>query len=122
MNQAHVILASSSEPMAHIGELSTFPSVLAFFRHYRMPIPKSGEWRLAEPKLGEIVGVPNSRGKLIATNGIECFIVREDDSLFRGHLDWFKADKQEKQLSRKPRLVNVEKESTLDWLWQELSA
>lgn len=73
--------------------IQPYPTVWDFFSAHGLPAYR-GDWRLTEYQTGEIKGIPTSRGWLTATNGIECFIKRDDGSLFRGHLDWFMADKE----------------------------
>ena len=53
---------------------------------------KGEAWRLVPAEVGEINGVPNSRGMLVATNGILCIIYRSDKSLFIGHKEWWMDD------------------------------
>ncbi len=51
-----------------------------------------GDWRMVERKVGQIVGLPESRGVLVCTNGIQCFIEQADGRLYLGHYDWFQPD------------------------------
>lgn len=71
-----------------------FPSMAAFAAEYNLTGKVVG-WRLTDVLLGAIEGIPNSRGFLVATNGNLCYILRSDNSLFQGHMDWFKVDKQD---------------------------
>ena len=68
-----------------------YSTVYAFFAAHNLPAYR-GDWRLTEHVLGEIQGLPGSRGHLAITNGIECMIVMLDGRLFRGHLNWFVPD------------------------------
>lgn len=54
-----------------------------------------GDWRWTKRILGEINGLPMSRGVLVATNGIICLIEQGGDSHFEGHLQWFVPDESE---------------------------
>jgi hypothetical protein len=67
-----------------------FSDVLVLADHFKTTLPKDDKypWRLTERIVGEINGIPTSRGVLVATNGIECFI-EQGEKLFRGHLLWF---------------------------------
>lgn len=56
---------------------------------------KNSHWRLTERLVGEIVGLPNSRGILTATDGIQCYIEREGTFPFHGHVQWFVPDNGE---------------------------
>lgn len=67
--------------------------VLQFFASYNMTIPRTQTfWRMTEKVVGEINGLANSRGVIAVTDGLSCFIVRGDNSLFQGHAMWFVPD------------------------------
>lgn len=67
--------------------------VLLFFSKHDMPVPKTDTfWRMTDRVLGEISGVPSSRGLIQVTDGMVCWIERSDESLFRGHASWFEPD------------------------------
>ena len=71
-----------------------FQSVDDFKRTFKSSLPKPYDWRLIEPMVGEINGIPTSRGIAIATNGIIVAIMQNDGVVF-GHLDWFVKDKEQ---------------------------
>lgn len=77
-------ISSIPHPYREVGE---------FFAANAMPIPR-GDWRLTPYVQGAIHGLPSSRGWLVATDGIICFIRRSDDSLFCGHIAFFVTDKE----------------------------
>ena len=78
--------------------LYPFSSVSQLCEHFRIPQSRlAGGWRLTEPFYGEINGLPSSRGQLLATDGIICLIHTGGNSLFRGHIEFFIADKPEEQ-------------------------
>ena len=70
-----------------------FSDVLVLAENFKTTLPKDDKypWRLTKRIVGEINGIPTSRGVLVATNGIECFI-EQGKNLFRGHLQWFLPD------------------------------
>ena len=68
-----------------------FSSVDDFKKAYKTNLPKPYDWRLIEPMVGEINGIPTSRGIAVATNGILVAIMQNDGIVF-GHLDWFVKD------------------------------
>lgn len=70
---------------------NVFTSIVQLFHHYGICRRDMHNWRLIkEPPAGEIHGLPDSHGLLIATNGMLCFIQREGcKELFCGHLDYF---------------------------------
>lgn len=73
-----------------------YASVYHFKSAHGVTWPASEVWRLTDRLVGEINGVPNSRGVLTATNGILCYVEQEQDGrivLFLGHVGWFVADK-----------------------------
>lgn len=71
-----------------------FTSFSSFCEHFSIPRPRSlaDQWRLTPRLLGQIQAIPQSRGILTATNGIDCYIVCGDQTLFKGHIGWFVPD------------------------------
>lgn len=59
----------------------------------------SPPWKMTKRTVGEIVGIPGSRGILVATNGIDCYIERLGNDLFYGHLAWFVQEKPDPEIS-----------------------
>ena len=60
---------------------------------FNVVLPKPHDWRLLNPAIvGEINGLPRSRGVAIATNGILVAIKQNEDQLFIGHLEYFVPD------------------------------
>lgn len=49
-------------------------------------------WRLTDYDLGAIRGLPMSRGRVAATDGIMCIIVRERLHPYIGHYNWFEVE------------------------------
>lgn len=74
-----------------------------FCTKYNLPLTRKGDWRATEQKVGEIQGLPNSRGRIACTNGIDCYIIREDESIFHGHIAHFILEEVENEISAKPR-------------------
>jgi hypothetical protein len=73
----------------------TYTSIYAFQRAHGITWPATEAWRLTERVLGEIVGLPGSRGILTATNGILCYIEQESFGrveTYLGHIQWFLPD------------------------------
>ncbi len=73
---------------------------MEFFARYRLPLPRHGHWRLPGddlPAYGYIHGLPHSQGTLAVTNGVLCYIIRADDSLFVGHLEWWTGLRSERE-------------------------
>lgn len=54
-------------------------------------LPEKG-WRYILPARGQIVGLPESRGTIRATNGILCAIEQQGGRVYIGHADWFVVD------------------------------
>ena len=50
-------------------------------------------WRLVDVRIGELNGLPTSRGRLVATDGMQCVILN-DTTFFIGHIAWFNVDKE----------------------------
>jgi len=51
-------------------------------------------WRLVEYKLGHIHGLPLSRGRICASDGISCIIITPN-GFYIGHHAWFVIEKEE---------------------------
>ncbi len=73
----------------------SYQDVSHFCSCHAMPIPKLGDWRLVEQEVGQINGLPQSRGTVIVTDGIMCMIERLDGSLYVGHYTAWVADPKE---------------------------
>lgn len=70
-----------------------YNSVSQMLASLRLPESKLYQGRrLTDPEIGEIEGLPHSRGQLLATDGIRCIILRGDNSVFFGHIHWWIAD------------------------------
>lgn len=67
--------------------------------HGNIILPRPYDWRLViEPCVGEINGLPITRGVCVATNGISVAILQhegERDKVTFGHYDWFIADDEQ---------------------------
>lgn len=90
--------------------------VTAVLEAYKLSLPplKRGApaWKVpSEPCYGKINALDNINGKLVLTNGIKAFIVREDGRWYDVHLDWFVPDNietlPEEFRFRKPRKERV---------------
>jgi hypothetical protein len=71
--------------------------LIAFMRKHRITIPHAefDSWRIVLPQdqlLGAIAGLPESYGRLRATNGILCYIERGENAPYLGHLQHFEPD------------------------------
>jgi hypothetical protein len=72
-----------------------YSSIVNFQTVHRLTLPKNEVWRLTEPRTGEINGLPESRGTVVATNGILCYILQGNNHLYLGHFEWFITDNRE---------------------------
>lgn len=76
-------------PAMHV-VLPEFRSIPALFSHYGINKKKAGDWRICMPVQGQIKGLPNTHGTLLATDGILCLIkTAQSPTPFEGHLEWF---------------------------------
>lgn len=84
-----------------------FNNVYDLFSQYGIIRRDAKEWRLVVPTEGQIYGLDNTHGTLLATNGMLCFIWRaqEPETLFEGHLDYFVAWKP--KYDAPPRTVKI---------------
>jgi hypothetical protein len=72
----------------------------ASFQHFqakhRITHPPKETWRLTQyGYIGEINGIPGSRGILVATDGTLCYITQGEQAPFLGHIQFFKPDEVE---------------------------
>ena len=58
---------------------------------------RMSDWRLCEPRVGKLTGLPNCRGTLVATDGIIALVERLDGVAFFVHLEWFNLDRKERE-------------------------
>lgn len=99
------LLPSRGEVSANGADHNRLPAdVTAVLERYALTLPKSSlkkgapEWRVPKRSCyGEVNGLPNLRGKLILTNGIIAYIVREDGKWADVHFDWFIPDEEDKE-------------------------
>jgi hypothetical protein len=78
-----------------------YRSIWEFKRIHGLCWPTKEEWRLLKPKLGSIEALPRTRGVVVATNGILCYIELENGTLFLGHLEHFNIEKTEREFKSK---------------------
>lgn len=72
-----------------------FRSVSHLCEALRLPQSRLGlGWRLVDAAQGQIIALPLSRGRVVATDGVMCVIQTEDNRLYFGHWEWFEADRQ----------------------------
>ncbi len=100
-------------------------------------IPQSefSQWRMVEPRQGHIIGIPNSRGTIRATNGILCYIdvdssqqaqepletwERHVVTPFLGHYEWWQPDRRQSKSGGRFYQEKAKKLSTLKQLFEEL--
>lgn len=87
-----------------------YSTIDEFFLVNRLTHPSKEEWRLTTPLMGEINGLPGSRGWLVATNGILCYVQQLTGTFFLGHLAFFLTDKAEAvELDDETKNVRVRK-------------
>lgn len=59
-------------------------------------VSKGTHWHVVNPpRKGQINGIPDSYGMLVATDGVLCVIDRINLPAFYGHVQWFVEDKEE---------------------------
>lgn len=76
------------------------PTVAAVLARFSFALPKEKKgaprWRVPKGECwGEVEGLPSLRGKVVLTNGIIAFLVRQDGHWTNIHWDWFLVDKEE---------------------------
>lgn len=89
----------------------------SFCREYNLPLTRKGEWRAVKAIRGEINGLPGSRGVIRATDGIECYIVREDNTLFHGHVASFIPDEDESEFAASAKTSHPKRERLFEGLF-----
>ena len=69
-------------------------AVVGWCNKHDINIPNILAWRWLDGILGEINGLPSSRGRAMVTDGVIVFI-ETADGIYRGHMGFFKADGNE---------------------------
>jgi hypothetical protein len=71
-----------------------YTSLDQLVRLHRLVLPSPRDtWRLVkDPVVGQITGLPDLRGRTIATNGILVIMENEVGRITMGHLEWFEPD------------------------------
>lgn len=97
-----------AEPVTRVGipdnynhHVNPFTNKYELFKFFGITKKDADNWRLVEPVTGEIHGLPNSHGTLLATNGMLCIISADytnRSATFEGHLDYFIADRGEREI------------------------
>jgi hypothetical protein len=84
------------EALADLKERSFIPqpfrNIDELWRELDIAAPKPtkhGYWRLTNCITGSIIGIDSFCGRLVATDGVICCIIRADGSYCMGHLDYF---------------------------------
>lgn len=97
-----------------------YRSLQDFMSAQELTLPRNEDWRLCERHVGQVLGLPGSRGVLTATNGVLCYIEQADGRLFLGHLNWFVNDRGERAYfdnksiqMRQPKVGRVSKFDSL---------
>lgn len=72
--------------------MNRYTSFSHFARTHGITHPAKEEWRLTTCLKGELRGLPGTRGTLVATNGMLCYVELTNDMLFLGHIDNFIVD------------------------------
>jgi hypothetical protein len=91
-------ITSKEFNMAKIILTPHFRSIAELKEHFATVLPRPHDWRLMEPIVGQIHGIPTSHGVAIATNGILVAIEQQGRYLFIGHVATFVPDEQETQV------------------------
>lgn len=77
--------------------INPYANVYELFSEFGLLYRDAKSWRLTEVTPGEILGLPDTHGNLLATNGILCLILlnkpKNGYKVFEGHLEWFIAVK-----------------------------
>ena len=85
-----------------------------------LTVPKT--WRLIkQPLIGEINGLPQFRGKTIATNGILVAIQTPTGLIHVGHLEWFQVDQVETSSLRKETKTSKQTNNLISFFESEMN-
>lgn len=94
------LLAQLHEHNNRIYFPNPFASISELWQRLGTTPPSWLIWRLTNYKLGMVNGIPNSRGRLVATDGVMCVILQdnidknEDVNYFLGHISaWVDEEK-----------------------------
>lgn len=65
---------------------------------HKLCVNKHRDWRMVEPRYGHINGLEHLNGRLMATDGVLCYLEFADESLLCGHIAYFKPNKPEQEV------------------------
>jgi hypothetical protein len=107
-------LQRQEQPPLQGNPVFPYDSLDSLCRKLRLTLPKhevkGSRWHVVNPpRLGQVHGIPNSRGFLVATDGVSCIIDRVNDQPFYGHVQWFVEEKEETERCTTPRASRVDK-------------
>ena len=105
-----------AEPDARRADLSEAArqALCAVMAIHGITLPNREDWRAVPGQpLGEIIGVHTIRGRLLCTNGVLAYVVRDDNVLQLCHYEWFKRDKVSPTSSGSKAAATVEKVAAL---------
>lgn len=80
--------------MSKITTLQHFRNIAELKEYFGVILPKPHDWRLLNPEVGSIHGLPRSQGVAQATNGI-LVAIQQDKKLFIGHIASWTADEEQ---------------------------
>lgn len=94
----------------------------AIFHTYGEIRPDAENWRLVDPRIGSVQGLPSVRGHILCTNGILALVDCGREYLFECHLDNFIAEPEERVSYAAPKATSESrvKANKLDDLLNEL--
>lgn len=83
-------------------EFTNDQRVVDFCEAKRLTLTRGRQWywcskqtnKDGTPRLGEVIGLPGSRGTPRITDGVNVWIELLDGTMFLGHQDWFKGDRR----------------------------
>ena len=92
--------------MASFGVMND--EIIDIMRKHNITLPKAWNWLPCKRKLGAIIGLPSSRGHILATDGILCLIDRHDGAApYMGHFGWFKKEARGHERRDKKNVVKL---------------
>jgi hypothetical protein len=90
-------------------QVPLYDSIIDFFEVHNLTVGRNEEWRLTDRILGEINGLPGSRGFLTATNGILCYVEQHGRLFGPAHIGWFITEKQERvRFNKEKQVIEIE--------------
>lgn len=90
---SHYVALRNQQASLDWKQYASDSAMIAWCEAHDCSLPGKRTWVwMRDQRMGEIIGIPGSRGIPRITDGIQCIIELEGGGIFIGHRNWFEAD------------------------------